>query len=300
MKNRTIHGVTHKVLDFEISKFACDCHTHIFGPAEQFSLSLQRQYTPGDASVADLLELHQILGIQRVVIVQPSPYGTDNACTLSALQKIGSRARGVAVIDHDTSQSQLQEMHEMGIRGIRLNFETRGIKDPEFAKQALFKAAQQVQEFGLHIQLYTNLELLASLKSVINQLSIPIVVDHFGGLQAAQGLHQHGLDDLLELVQDGHIWVKLSAPHRMTKDPDSIATKDIAQLLLKTNANQMLWGSDWPHPGMRQHHKKSLDEIEPFDAIDDGHALNRLAQWVEEPLLLNKILVDNPARLYEF
>ena len=300
MRNRTIHGLTHELLDFQMPDFACDCHTHVFGPAEQFLFSPNRQYTPGNASVTDLLELHQILGIQRVVIVHPSPYGSDNSCTLDALQKIGSNARGIAVIDHDIGRSQLQEMHEMGIRGIRLNLETSGIQDPEFAKHELFKAAEQVQELGWHIQLYTNLKLLAALKGVIQQVSAPIVVDHFCRAQAELGVDQPDLGDLLELVQNGRVWVKLSAPHRIAVDPDSLETKAIGQLFVNTNPDQMLWGSDWPHPGGRRGQENARSEIESFNPIDDGHALNRFAKWLDDPLLLEKILVSNPAKLYDF
>jgi predicted TIM-barrel fold metal-dependent hydrolase len=216
------------------------------------------------------------------------------------LQKIGSNARGIAVIDRDIGQSQLQEMHAMGIRGIRLNLETSGIQDPEFAQQELFKAAEQVQELGWHIQLYTNLKLLAALKVVIQQISVPIVVDHFCRAQAELGVDQPDLGDLLELVQNGRVWVKLSAPHRIAVDPDSLATQAIAQLFVNTNADQMLWGSDWPHPGGKRGQENALGAIEPFNSIDDGHALNRFAKWIDDPLLLEKILVSNPAKLYDF
>jgi predicted TIM-barrel fold metal-dependent hydrolase len=133
----TVLGVPHDALNFAMPAEACDCHTHVFGPSANYPLSPERNYMPGDALVPDLLALHDGLHIARVVIVHPSPYGSDNACTLDALRVLGPRGRGVAVIDAHTTDAQLHAMHDVGVRGIRLNLETSGIHDPDYAAQQL-------------------------------------------------------------------------------------------------------------------------------------------------------------------
>ena len=295
-----LHNATHQALTFAMPAGACDCHTHVFGPAQQFPFAAERQYTPGDASVAELLQLHAHLGLERVVIVHPSPYGADNACTLDGLRQLGERSRGVAVIDQGTTDEELHAMHVLGVRGIRLNLETGGVHDPVIAAQQLHWASARVATLGWHIQLYTNLAVLASLADVIETLPMPLVVDHFCGAQAALGTQQQHFDVLLRLVRAGKVWVKLSAPHRISKLADCVDAAPIAQALIAANPARMLWGSDWPHPGAQPGRPRRVDEIEAFNAIDDGHALNRLHAWVGDAATLRQILVDNPARLYDF
>ena len=282
---------------------ACDCHTHVFGPASQFPFSEHRAYTPGDASVQELLELHQQLGIARVVIVQPSPYGTDNSCTvagLHAFNQLGHEARGVAVIDEHTSTKTLDELHAAGVRGVRLNFETGGVQDPVNAAQRLIATSAQIAHLGWHIQLYTSLAVVASLEQAILKLPVPVVLDHFAGAQASLGIDHPHFAILLKLVQNGKAWVKLSAPHRISNQPEYEDAAPLAQALIAANPNRMLWGSDWPHPGPKPGTQRRIDKIEAFNPIDDGAALNRLNEWVRSSDLMKKILVKNAADLYQF
>ena len=295
-----IHGVLHDPLTFAMPAKACDCHTHVFGPAARYSFAADRVYTPGDASITDLLALQKRLGLERVVIVQPSPYGADNACTVDALRVIGETARGVAVINAQTSDTELQTMHEAGVRGIRLNLETGGIHDPVHAQKLLRWASARVAPLGWHLQMFTNLAVIASLRDAITELATPLVVDHFCRAQAALGVEQPHFDVLLGLVRAGRVWVKLSAPHRISSAPDCADARPIAQALIAANADHMLWGSDWPHPGVPAGVQRKVEGIESFNPINDGRALNRLAAWVNDAATLRKILVDNPARLYDF
>ncbi len=300
MSGQALHGMQHQGIDFEVPALACDCHTHVFGPAASYPFDGGRVYTPGDASVADLLRLQQLLHLQRVVIVQPSPYGADNRCTVDALLELGGRARGVAVIDDSTSADQLQAMHHAGVRGVRLNLETGGIHDKAYAARQLKAVAGQVAPLGWHVQLYTNLAVLAGLADVIGTLEQPVVLDHFCGAQAALGTDQPHFDVLLDLVHQGRAYVKLSAPHRISKREDCSDAAVLARALIAANPQRMLWGSDWPHPGARAGTQRRVDVIEPFNPIDDGRALNRLAQWAADAKTLRQILVDNPQRLYDF
>ena len=290
-------GVTHTAPVFEVPRNACDCHAHIFGPAERFPYSSKRLYTPGDASIDDLLALHSALHIDRVVVVHPSPYGADNACTVDAVRRLGDRARGVAVIDDTVTARALADMHAVGIRGVRINLESYGESDPAVAGRQLQQAAARVAPLGWHVQTYTNLAILAALHDTILALSATLVVDHFGRPQAARGTAQPGFDALLALLRSGKVYVKISAPYRISLEPHYPDVAPLARAMIDANPDRVVWGTDWPHPGAA---KRDLAVIEPFRAEDDGEALNRLAGWTKNRTELQNILVDNPARLYQF
>ena len=292
-----ILGVVHTPPAFDLPRNACDCHVHIFGPADQFPFSSKRLYTPGDASIGDLEAMHRALHIERVVIVHPSPYGADNSCTLDAVRKLGNRARGVAVIDDTTSAGMLAEMHAAGIRGVRVNLESYGENDPAVAVRQLQQAAGRVAPLGWHVQIYTNLAILAALHEAILALPTTLVVDHFGRPQAARGTAQPGFEPLLALLRRGKVYVKISAPYRISHEPHYPDAAPIARAMIDANPDRIVWGSDWPHPGAA---KRDPAVIEPFRREDDGAALNRLAGWTKNQTELQKILVDNPARLYQF
>ena len=268
-------------------KGACDCHVHVFGPPERFPFSSDRKYTPPQASIEELLALQKKLGLECVVIVQASPYGTDNACMLDALQRLKGRARGVAVIDQDTS---LIPMHGLGVRGVRVNLQTGGERDPNVARRLIEQAARRVAPLGWHVQVWTNAAMLAALHDYLAELPVPLVVDHFGLPQT-----QSDLSALVSLMRRGNTWVKVSAPHRVCGNPEDAAP--FAQTLIAANAQRVVWGTDWPHPGMGP---RTQEVVQPFDDIDDARALERLRQWAGNERVLKKILVDNPAHLYDF
>jgi len=294
---KPVLGVTHSPPTFEVPRNACDCHTHIFEPAAQYPYSSNRLYTPGDASIDDLTALHRALHIDRVVIVHPSPYGADNAVTIDAVRRLGDRARGVAIIDEKASAKALADMHAVGIRGVRVNLESYGESDPAVAARQLQQAAERVVPLGWHVQTYTNLAILAALHDPIMGLPVTLVIDHFGRPQASSGVTQPGFDALLALLRSGKAYVKISAAYRISQQPDYADVAKIARTMIDANPNRIVWGSDWPHPGAA---KRDPSVIEPFRPEDDGAALNRLAGWTRNRAELQKILVDNPARLYQF
>lgn len=301
MNERTVLDVRHAPLDFAMPAGACDCHTHVFGPSARFALDPARRYTPGDAVAAELLAHQRLLRLDRVVIVQPSPYGTDNACTLDGIAALGERmARGVAVIDETTTDEALAAMHAGGIRGIRVNLETAGEHDPAVAAEALRWAADRVAGLGWHVQTFTRLPVIEALEATLASLPVPLVIDHIGNARAEAGLAQPGFAALLRLVGAGHAHVKLSAPHRIAADPDGEEVAALVRALIAANPERMLWGSDWPHPGGRPGEPRRRETIEPFNPVDDGAALNRLARWAGDAATLERILVTNPARLYGF
>ena len=281
---------------------ACDCHTHVFGQADQYPFVSGRTYTPGLASAAQLTDLHDRLGIGRVVVVQPSPYGTDNRCTLDAVfdMNVGGadRARAVVVIDPETSPDELQRMHDAGARGVRINLETHGVMDVDQARARLLHAANQVAALGWHIQVYTNPSVIEGLTEVFQSLPVPVVFDHFGGMRPERGMGQQGMAALTALLQSGKAYVKLSAAHRVTGGAGYEAVSDMVREWAAIGLDRLLWGSDWPHPGAWPGVARSPDVIEPFHPIDDRAALSALKGWLPDEAARKAVLLDNPARLY--
>jgi predicted TIM-barrel fold metal-dependent hydrolase len=287
---------------FAVPSGACDCHVHVFGfgTAAAFPFVASRGYTPPAANTEELLALQQALRLSRVVIVQPSVYAADNSCTLDGMRRLGERARGVAVIDDRTTDAALDEMHRAGIRGVRVNLETAGETDPDAARGNLAVAVERVAPRGWHVQVYTRLSVIARLGDSLAGLPVPVVFDHFGGAGAAAGTDQPGFAALVALVGAGQAYVKVSAAYRSSeKAPAYGDVAPLARALIAANPERIVWGTDWPHP----HAAPSgapLDAPAAFYDIDDGLALNQLAAWAPSAAIRRKILVDNPARLYDF
>jgi predicted TIM-barrel fold metal-dependent hydrolase len=286
---------------FDVPAASCDCHTHIFGDPRQFPWSTGRVYTPEPASVAEMRALHRALRMDRVVIVQPSVYGTDNACTLDACLQLGSRARAVAVIDERAPASALDAMHTAGVRGVRINLATSGQTSPDAARRRLQTAGKQLEGRSWHIQMYTGMAVIDAIRDQVAASPVPIVFDHFGGAQAALGTAQPGFDALLALVKSGKAYVKISGAYRSSNAlPDYADVAPLAKALIAANPQRILWGSDWPHPDSSIVAGRKATDIAPLLPIDDGRLLNQLAAWAPDAAQRKTILVDNPARLYGF
>ncbi len=290
-------------VDFDVPRGACDCHVHVFGDPAKFPFAEKRVYTPPQASVEQLIELQRDLRLDRVVVVQPSVYGADNACTVDAVRRMGARARGVAVIDKSTSRKALEEMAGAGIRGVRLNLETNtaGQFDPADAKAVLDATAEQIRGLGWHVQIYARTAVIAGLKEHLARMPFPVVIDHFGRGNPAQGPSQSDFAAFTDLVKSGRVYVKISGAYRVSKmAPDFAEVTPLAQALVAANPDRIVWGTDWPHPNSDYGRGKPLTEISPPFPIDDGLLLNQLPKWVPDAAVRKKILVDNPARLYGF
>jgi predicted TIM-barrel fold metal-dependent hydrolase len=283
---------------FTVPAGACDCHTHIHVP-DKFPFFAGRVYTPEPATPAEMSALHKALHIQRVVIVTPSVYGTDNRATLYGMAARGKNARGVAVIDDKTPEGDLDAMDKAGVRGIRLNLATGGTNDPSVGRQRFQAAAERMQRRHWHVQMYTNLAVISAIKDLVMASPVPAVFDHFGGAQAERGLQQPGWSDLVELVRAGKAYVKISGAYRCSKQgPDYPDAAPFAKALIAANVDRIVWGTDWPHPDSSSGRPPS--ELSPLFQIDDGRLMNQLAVWAPDAATRKKILVDNPARLYRF
>jgi predicted TIM-barrel fold metal-dependent hydrolase len=304
MNNRNAHAKAAQPstpVNFDVPAGACDCHTHIHGDPEKFPFFAGRVYTPEPASPEEMSALHKALGIERVVIVTPSVYGTDNSATRFGMMARGATARGVAVVDDKTPDSDLDAMQKDGFRGIRINLATGGINDPNVGRARLTGGIDRVKARGWHVQVYTNMPLIPAVKDLVAASPVPIVFDHFGGAQAALGVEQPGFPELVELVKSGKAYVKISGAYRASKlAPDYQDAVPFAKALIAANPDRIIWGTDWPHPDTVVPPGKQVTDVVPLYQIDDGRLLNQLAVWAPDAATRKKILVDNPARLYGF
>lgn len=268
---------------------SCDTHTHVFARHEDYPFTPNRTYTPPEASLERYLELHRTLGVERGVLVQPSVYGTDNRLHLDALRQLRERGhdyRGVCVVNPEATIAELQELHDAGFRGVRLNLLFRG----GLQWEDILKMANRIEGLGWHLQLLINVANCGDLMDRIAKLPVPLVFDHMGHMPAVLGRDEPGFQKLLRLLEVGKAWVKLSGSYRVTMRgeypyPD---VTDIARRLVTANAGQCIWGSDWPHPHF------------PGLMPDDTDLLEDLAVWVPDADIREQILVSNPSRLYGF
>lgn len=263
---------------------ACDCHFHIFGPYERFPLHAGRGYDPPAASVEDYLAMAGAVGLQRMVVVQASVYGTDNRATLDAVQRFGvDRARAVAVIDDRFDDAALRQLDAAGVRGVRFNL-VSGNSTPEHQLDVL---AQRIAPLGWHIQIYADGDRLAELAPRLTRLPVDVVIDHLGGVRTEHGTGHPHFHALLRLLDLGRAWVKLCSYRASSKGAPWDDAGDNVGTLAAAAPERCVWGTDWPHPGM--------------DPVPDaGLLLDQLFTWVSDPDARQRILVDNPARLYGF
>jgi predicted TIM-barrel fold metal-dependent hydrolase len=285
---------------FVVPAGACDCHVHIFGDPEQFPFSSARVYTPDIAPPDELAALHKALGIQRVVIVTPSVYGTDNSATLFGMQARGNDARGVAVIDDKTPERDLDAMDAAGIRGIRLNLATAGITNPAVGRERFQSGVARARRRNWHVQMNTTPAMIGAIKDLVLDSPVPVVFDHFGGAVASRGPEQPGFRDLLDLLRSGRAYVKISGAYRSSTLPDYSDVAPLARAVIAANVDRVLWGTDWPHPDSATVPGRKPTDVAPRLKVDDVQVLNQLPAWAPDAMVRRKILVDNPARLYGF
>ncbi len=280
---------------FDVPSGACDCHTHIHGDLQKFPFFAGRTYTPEMALPEEMAALHKALRIQRVVIVTPSIYGTDNSATIYGMKARGNDARGVAVIGDKTTESEIDALAQLGFKGIRLNLATGGINDPNVGRQRFQTAAERMKRRNWHVQLNTSLAMISAMKDLLAASPVPIVFDHFGGANEELGVQQPGFSDLVDLVRSGKAYVKISVTAGPRQNYGYFTP--LAQALIAANVDRIIWGTNWPHPNSVN---GSTTRVSPLWQVDDGLVLNLLPSWAPDAAVRKKILVDNPARLYGF
>ena len=271
---------------FKMPALACDTHAHVFGPQRRYAYTANRTYTPPDALLDQYLALHNTLGIERGVLVQPSVYGTDNQAMIDALTQLEGRYRGVAVVEPDIDLAELERLHRAGVRGVRVNLLFKG----GISYSDVETIAEKIKHLGWHIQVLIDVSEFENLYERLSTLPVDVVIDHMGHMSTAKGLDQPGFQALLKLLETGRCWVKLSGAYRVTGQTQTPYTDvlSMAEVLIHTAPERMVWGSDWPHPFVH------------IPMPNDGALLDMLADWAPDPALREQILVHNPARLYDF
>jgi predicted TIM-barrel fold metal-dependent hydrolase len=271
---------------------ACDTHCHVFGPAATFPYAEPRSYTPDDAPLEAYLAMLDRLGFDRGVLVQPSAYGRDNTAMLDALTREPKRLRGVGVGGAELTPETLKAWHAGGVRALRAN-EFRRDGKPYYQNGVGLKDVEPfyplMQELGWHLQLWIDTRDLPDLMPQLDRVPVPIVVDHMGRLEHRHGTQNPGFQALLRAIGGGKFWAKLSGTYRLgATPPDYVQAKPFNDALVAANPDNLVWGTDWPHP-------------RPEGPVPDAQRLiDVFLEWTPSAALRQAILADNPARLYNF
>lgn len=266
-----------------------DCHLHVYGPQQKYPAASTRRFSVPDALPEACRHLHDVLGIERVVLVQPSGYGLDNRRQLDALAELGRPARAIISVPVDVSDQELRRLHAAGARGARF-----AVGHAEaLPYEEIFRFADRVVPLGWHIEFHVRrspgIPALARAEALLPNFPVPLVIAHFANLLAAQGTAQADFQFLCELVRAGNCWVKLSAAYRVSAElPPYMDLKPFAQPLLAARPDRLLWGSDWPHVNFKG---KMPNTTELLDC---------LLEWVPDEEVRRLILVENPRKLYGF
>lgn len=266
---------------------AVDAHCHVFGPGEDFPYAPERKYTPCDASKEHLWALRDFLGLERNVIVQATCHGTDNRALLDALRASAGRARGVASVARNVSDSELRTLDAAGVRGVRFNFVKRLVDTTP--REVLEEIARRVAALGWHVVIYFEAAELPQLYDFFASLPTTVVVDHMGRPDVTQPVDGPEFELFVRLMREhSNMWSKVSCPERLSKAGPA-GYDDVvpfARRLVETFPDRVLWGTDWPHPNLKSH------------MPDDGKLLDYVPQVAPTAALRQKLLIANPSRLY--
>jgi 2-pyrone-4,6-dicarboxylate lactonase len=279
---------------FTLPPGAVDAHCHVFGPGAEFPYAPERKYTPCDASKHQLFALRDHLGFARNVIVQATCHGTDNRALVDAVRSSNDRARGVATVDRHVTDAELREMHDAGVRGARFNFVRRLV---DFTpREVLSGIASRIAPMGWHVVVYFEAADLPELWEFFTALPTAVVVDHMGRPDVRKRVDGPEFELFVRLMREhGNVWSKVSCPERLSASgPPALAGerdpyRDVvpfARRLVETFPDRVLWGTDWPHPNLKDH------------MPDDGLLVDYIPHIATTPELQRRLLVDNPLRLY--
>ncbi|MEO7854593.1 MAG: amidohydrolase family protein [Rubrivivax sp.] len=283
---------------FPLPRGSVDAHCHVFGPGAQFPFAPERKYTPCDASKQQLFALRDQLGFARNVIVQATCHGADNRAMVDACGASEGKARGVATVKRSVSDGELQAMHEAGVRGVRFNFVKRLV---DFTpKDELLEIAARIQPMGWHVVIYFEAvdlpELWDFFAAVHDDVATTVVVDHMGRPDVSQPVNGPQFELFVKFMRDhANVWSKVSCPERLSvRGPKALngeqqAYRDVvpfARRIVETFPDRVLWGTDWPHPNLKDH------------MPDDGLLVDFIPHIATTAELQRKLLVDNPMRLY--
>ena len=265
---------------------ATDCHAHVFGPQARYPLLPATHFVPHVCVWQDYREMLRSIGCQRAVLVQPSVYGTDNTAIEEALAQSDIEMRAVAVVSPDIADGELERLHGLGFRGIRINTAswTQGLNLADARG-----LAERIRHLGWHLQFYANFREQPEVEDILAALPVPIVIDHFGRILTSEGTAAPAFQSVLRLLRRDHCHAKLIGPYFISDQfPAYRDIAPFARAMVEAAPDRVLWGTDWPHASAREKMQ------------DDGDLADMLEEWVPDEKARHKVLVSNPARLYGF
>jgi 2-pyrone-4,6-dicarboxylate lactonase len=269
---------------FKLPPGATDAHCHVFGPAAKFPYAPNRRYTPEDAPKEMLRALHDHLGVSRAVIVQASCHGIDNAAMLDCIASDPTRYRGVAIVNDSFTDKDFDKLHDGGVRGVRFNFVKHLGGAPDMA--VFNRVMDRIKSRGWHVVLHLDAPDIIPLSDMMRKLPLPFVIDHMGRVPAKDGVDQPPLRALLELSRLENCWIKVCGAERISMPPYDKAVP-IAHAIVTAAPDRVLWGTDFPHPN-------------PTHEADEADLVDLVPQYAPDAAMQKRLLVDNPARLYDF
>jgi predicted TIM-barrel fold metal-dependent hydrolase len=274
--------------DYVAPAGACDAHCHVFGPGDVFPYAPTRKYTPPDAPKENLMALHDKLGIKRAVIVQASCHGTDNNAMLDAIASSSGRYLGICNAAADFSDEEFARLHEGGIRGVRFNFVKHLGGAPDLEK--MWNIIRKVEDLPWQVELHFDAADLLEYEHVIDDMPLPVVIDHMGRVPVADGVEQAPFQALLEkFAVSDHLWIKISGSERISAaGPPFTDAVPFAQALIAAAADRVIWGTDWPHPNIKKH------------MPNDGDLVDLIPAMIPDEKTQKMVLVENPQRLFGF
>jgi 2-pyrone-4,6-dicarboxylate lactonase len=266
---------------------ACDTHIHLFGPAATYPFDAGSRYVAQDALPEDYIRLQDAVGLSRAIVVSGGGYGRTYRHLEDTLTRFPDRFRGVALLPDDMPETEFARLTRLGVRGLR--FVSPGHRMPHLPSLSP-EMARRAAAHGWHVHYYPAPGEIAETADQLLALPNQIVLDHFGAVAAAGGIEQPAFRAMLRLLDSGRVWVKLSGPMRCTREDFPYgAVTPLAQALVRHAPERLLWGSDWPHVNMNDH-------LMP----NDGDLVDLLSEWVPDPAVRDRILAENPQRLYGF
>ncbi|MHC3473601.1 amidohydrolase family protein [Streptomyces sp. 7R007] len=266
---------------------SCDAHCHVLGPAAVFPYAPERTFTPIDAPKEQVAALHVHLGLSRAVVVQSSCNGFDHRVLVDALAAGGGRLRGVALIGESTTRAAIEELHGAGVRGFRLNFLPH--LRPAPTREEIDSVLERVAGLGWATEIHVEGQDVARYEPLIRSLPGRVVIDHLARVDLADGPRSPALRSLGALLDTGDVWLKVSGVDRVSRQgPPYADAVALAAALVAHAPERVVWGTDYPHVNIEG------------AAPDDGLLVDLLADIAPDPELLRRLLVDNPAELFDF